>query len=102
MCGVVSQCRHSLPATRKLSSHRVWPAPYRHSVSMRWRFTLLWIGRSNLRLSERIGAVHYPAGVQSIDAESRRCEGEDSHKAVQETCEQSPAQRKNCQNEKEA
>jgi hypothetical protein len=30
-------------------------------------FTSLWIGRSNLRLSERVCAVHYPVGVQSID-----------------------------------
>jgi hypothetical protein len=30
-------------------------------------FMLLWIGRSNLRLSERVCAVHYPVGVQSID-----------------------------------
>jgi hypothetical protein len=29
--------------------------------------TLLRIGRSNLRLGERICAVHYPVGVQSID-----------------------------------
>jgi hypothetical protein len=31
------------------------------------RFTLLWIRRSNLRLSERVCAVHYSVGVQSID-----------------------------------
>jgi hypothetical protein len=30
-------------------------------------FTLLRIGRSNLRLSEWIRAVHYPVGIQSID-----------------------------------
>src|ERR1700726_4610369 len=29
--------------------------------------TLLWIRRSNLRLSERVCAVHYSVGVQSID-----------------------------------
>jgi hypothetical protein len=29
--------------------------------------TLLWICRSNLRLSERVCAVHYSVGVQSID-----------------------------------
>ena len=52
----------------------------RHVVSMRWLhsqlysaagfahgFMLLWIGRSNLPLSERVCAVHYPVGVQSID-----------------------------------
>ena len=30
-------------------------------------FMLLWIRRSNLRLSERVCAVHYSVGVQSID-----------------------------------
>jgi len=45
---------------------------------------------------------HAAMSRMGFDAESRRCEGEDSHKAVQETCEQSPAQRKNCQKEKEA
>jgi hypothetical protein len=29
--------------------------------------TLLWIGRSDLLLRERVCAVHYPVGVQSID-----------------------------------
>jgi hypothetical protein len=68
-------CRHSLS---KLSYHRVWPA-MSPSVSTRWLHsqlfsgrlrpgcTLLWIRRSNLRLSERVCAVHYSVGVQSID-----------------------------------
>jgi hypothetical protein len=56
----------------KLSYHRAWPAPCAFTrnylaAGFAQGFTLLWIGRSNLRLSEWICAVHYPVGIQSID-----------------------------------
>ena len=62
VCELHENCRITVLGRRHVAFTRNYLA-----AGFAQGFTLLWIGRSNLRLSEWICAVHYPVGIQSID-----------------------------------
>ena len=66
VCGAASQRRRNRHITVPDWRHVAFTRNYL-AAGFAQGSTLLWIGRSNLRLSEWICAVHCPVSIQSID-----------------------------------